>query len=289
MDSKTKGAWLLAQSKSLDAIKGAGRLENIQYAGRIGRLYNLLRRTESNSIISASTVADICRLNDIDKASRENGLIRLKKDGRIDISTKGDVSVLGATTKAILEATTTIFEEAAPSEEEQAVIHLSEKISTRPEERHIISEYISDKFKINSTRSSSLIDYCCETAILDQSKDRGKIILFNNNLFRSVDYAQKAFYLINGLTADEQSKLKEIQERLQKQSALLDQEANNILGNDLYRRIIGVGLFDRLEVSNSTEAVGYLTSPDAFQKYGRPFEDDPVDDAKALLLSYKII
>ena len=40
-----------------------------------------------------------------------------------------------------------------------------------------------------------------------------------------------------------------------------------------------------MEVSNSTEAVGYITSPNDFQKYGRPFEDDPIDDAKALLAS----
>jgi hypothetical protein len=33
MDKKTKGAWLLAQSKNLDAVTGAGaaRLENISY------------------------------------------------------------------------------------------------------------------------------------------------------------------------------------------------------------------------------------------------------------------
>ena len=40
-----------------------------------------------------------------------------------------------------------------------------------------------------------------------------------------------------------------------------------------------------MEVSNPTEAVGYITSPNDFQKYGRPFEDDPIDDAKALLAS----
>lgn len=46
MDNKTKGAWLLAQSKSLDGYSGAGaaRLENISYSGKVGRLYNLLRR-----------------------------------------------------------------------------------------------------------------------------------------------------------------------------------------------------------------------------------------------------
>ena len=48
---------------------------------------------------------------------------------------------------------------------------------------------------------------------------------------------------------------------------------------------MGIGLFDRLEVSNNTESIGYIVFPYTFQKYGRPFEEDPVDDAKALLAS----
>src|SRR3546814_18222143 len=40
-----------------------------------------------------------------------------------------------------------------------------------------------------------------------------------------------------------------------------------------------------MEVSNGSESVGYIASPNDFQKYGRPFEDDPIDDAKALLAS----
>jgi hypothetical protein len=64
MDKTTKGAWLLAQSKSLDAVTGAGaaRRENVSYAGRIGRLYNLLRRNlvdEPNPTIDAAIVRDI--------------------------------------------------------------------------------------------------------------------------------------------------------------------------------------------------------------------------------------
>jgi hypothetical protein len=31
--------------------------------------------------------------------------------------------------------------------------------------------------------------------------------------------------------------------------------------------------------------VGYICSPNDFQKYGRPFVDDPIDDAKALIAS----
>jgi hypothetical protein len=88
MDKTTKGAWLLAQSKSLDAVTGAGaaRLENISYAGRIGRLYNLLRRNvanDPNPTIDTATVRRICQLNNIDRPSREMGLRVLAAAGRI--------------------------------------------------------------------------------------------------------------------------------------------------------------------------------------------------------------
>src|SRR3546814_13446675 len=62
-------------------------------------------------------------------------------------------------------------------------------------------------------------------------------------------------------------------------------DVERILGADLYRKLISVGYFDRMEVSNSSESVGYIASPNDFQKSGRPFEDDPIDDAKALLAS----
>lgn len=289
MDEKTKGAWLLAQSKSLDAVNGAGRLENIQYAGRTGRLFNLLRRTVEHNgaiaVVPAATVQEICRLNNIDRASRETGLAVLGRHGRIEVGSTGDVAVLGATSTAVLESTTAIFEETSPSREEKAVVHLSEKVSERPDTRSAIEEYVSDTFEISRADTSSLIDVCRSAAILDQEEDKGLAILFNNNTFRSGEYAAKAFKLMQGLTASEHQRLSELQLRMQTKGAVLDLDAQTLLGGDLYRRVVAVGLFDRLEVSNSTEAVGYLTSPDAFQKFGKPFEEDPVDDAKALLAS----
>jgi hypothetical protein len=288
MDEKTKGAWLLAQSKSLDAVNGVGRLENIQYAGRTGRLYNLLRRSSADGktpLVDAATVADICKLNNIDRASRETGLKTLHADGRIDLSASGDVAVIGATTRGVLEATARIFEAANPSTDERAVIDLSEKVAEKPEVRSLVEQQISDEYKISSANMSSLIDVCRSAAILDQSEDRGLQILFNSNTFRDGKYAAKAFNLMQGLSATERSLLSELQDKVNKRGAVSEIEATAILGQDLYRRLVGVGLFDRLEVSNSTEAVGYLTSPDSFQKYGKPYEDDPVDDAKALLAS----
>ncbi|PLR23837.1 hypothetical protein SGCZBJ_14700 [Caulobacter zeae] len=66
---------------------------------------------------------------------------------------------------------------------------------------------------------------------------------------------------------------------------MYDVDVEKILEPELYRRLVSVGLFDRMEVSNSTESVGYIASPNDFQKYGRPFEEDPIDDAKALIAS----
>ncbi len=169
MEKTTKGAWLLAQSKSLDAVTGAGaaRLENISYAGRIGRLYNLLRRNvanDPNPTIDAATVRRICQLNNIDRPSREMGLKVLAETGRIDVADNGAVSVLGATSKAVLELTSDIFAEANPTTDEEAVIELSEKVTEKPLERKNAAEFVGDLYNLPNSRASSLIDLCKSTA-----------------------------------------------------------------------------------------------------------------------------
>src|SRR3546814_10744903 len=108
------------------------------------------------------------------------------------------------------------------------------------------------------------------------------MILFNSNTFRDGQYAKKTLLVLEALTPDEKARLSEVQEKLRRNGALYDAQVTKIIGAELYKRLISVGFFDRMEVSNSTEAVGYIASPNDFQKYGRPFEDDPIDEAKAL-------
>ncbi len=288
MDKKTKGAWLLAQSKNLDAVTGAARLEDISYAGRIGRLYNLLRRNvadDPNPTVTSDTVKWACQLNGIDKPTREIGLKVLRNAGRIDIAKNGAVSVLGATSTAVLEVTADIFADAGPSKDEEAVLELSEKVAEKPLGRKEATEFVSDLYRIAAPKASSLIDLCKSTAIIDEETDLDRTILFNSNTFRDGQYAKKALRVLEALTSDERTRLSEVQEKLRGNGALYDVQVKKILGAELYKRLISVGFFDRMEVSNSTEAVGYIASPNDFQKYGRPFEDDPIDDAKALLAS----
>ena len=290
MDKSTKGAWLLAQSKSLDAVTGpaAARLENISYAGRVGRLYNLLRRNmdyDPNPTIDKETVKRVCQLNNIDRSSRENGLKILAALGRIDVASNGVVNVLGATTKAVLELTTDIFTDAEPTKDEEAVLDLSERVAQQPVEREEAVEFVGDLYNIPADTASSLIDLCKSTAIIDEETARGSAILFNSNTFRDGQYAKKAFLVLEELTESEKRMFTEVQEKLTQNGALYDGEVSRILGEELYRRLVSVGLLDRMEVNNPRETVGYITSPNDFQKYGRPFEDDPIDDAKALLAS----
>lgn len=286
-DKLNTGAWLLAQSKTLDDYAGADRLENITYAGKIGRLYNVLRRGAkgATSVIEAEEVSDLSRLNRIDKASREAGLKTLEDAGLISKGANGSVAIIGATSRSVLEFTSDTFTNSDPTPDELAVIDISDKISKAPLERSEASEYISDTYKITAKNSEHLIDLCRSTSIIDQEQHKDKIIVFNSNLFKDGERATKAFNIINALNATDQSLLKEAEELLRKSGTVYEAQLEKILGTDLFRRLMGIGYFDRMEVQNTTESVGYIALPDAFQRYGRPFEEDPIDDAKALLAS----
>lgn len=290
MDKGTKGAWLLAQSKSLDGFSGAGatRLENIAFAGDVGRLYNLLRRNVADEIsptVDRSTIDRACQLIGIRRPVREQGLKQLADGGRISIANNGAISVLGATSTAVLEATVDIFEDLSPSNEEQAVLEISEKVADRPINRTAAAEYVGDMYRIPSAQTATLIELCKTTAIIDEETDKGRTILFNSNTFRNGDSAWKAHAILEQLNAAERRTLTEVQALLASEGALYDHQVSQILGSELFRRLLKVGYFDRMEISNTTESVGYISSPSAFQKFGRPFEEDPIDDAKALLAS----
>jgi hypothetical protein len=290
VDEKTKGAWLLAQSKNLDSVTGAGaaRLENIAYAGKVGRLYNLLRRNipdDPNPTVAASVISQVCQLNEIQKPIRDAGLNFLRETGRIDVAKNGAIIVLGATSTGVLECTAEFFAKENPTNEENAVLELSEKVAHSPLERNEASQYIGDLHHISGPETASLIDLCKSIAIIDEESERDRTILFNSNTFRDGKYAKKAFLVLETLSAEEKEKLGEVQEKLRLEGALYDATAKLLLGAELHKRLISVGFFDRMEVCNSTESVGYIASPNDFQKYGRPFEEDPIDDAKALLAS----
>ncbi|KZY57001.1 hypothetical protein A3736_15840, partial [Erythrobacter sp. HI0063] len=235
--------------------------------------------------ISRQIVENACQLNGIDKSARRDGLQILRDAGRVDVAGDGSVAVLGATTQAVLEATVEIFDDQRPSSDEQAIIDLSERVSGKPMKRAEAEEYISDTHKLVKADATTLVDLSKKTALIDEEGERSNGILFNSHTFRDGKYAEKAHRVLEHLKADERTLLTEVQDKLSRSGAMYEAEVERMLGSDLYKRLVSVGLFDRMEVSNSTESVGYIASPNDFQKYGRPFEEDPIDDAKALIAS----
>ena len=126
--------------------------------------------------------------------------------GRIGVAGNGAVSVLGATSKAVLEVTTDIFADANPTTDEEAVLELSEKVAEKPVGRKDATEFVGDLYKIPSTRASSLIDLCKSTAIIDEETDRDRTILFNSNTFRDGQYARMTFLILEGLPATDRAR-----------------------------------------------------------------------------------
>ena len=144
---------------------------------------------------------------------------------------------------------------------------------------------IADNYEIPTNNAITLIDLCKSTAIIDEEATSRRPILFNSNTFRDGQYASKAYRVLQTLSSTDSQRLDDVQGQLTRQGALYENDVKTMLGTTLYNRLISVGFFDRMEISNTDEAVGYVASPNDFQKYGRPFEDDPIDDAKALLAS----
>lgn len=289
MENRTKGAWLLAHSQKMDHTTGTERLENIQFAGKVGRLYNILRRetaTASSVEIEPETVRSLCQLNGIDLPSRREGLRVLKDAGRVDFGTDGTVEVLGATTRTILETTAQIFEDAEPSAGEQAILSTSDIISQKPQERSEIAERISDEYKIHPSQVNDLFSVATAATLIDQENYKDKFILFSQNIFKTGDSAKKAYFLLQSLSGSDATKVATAQQLLKGKGAVPEKEIVDILGREIYDKLLSVAFFDRMEVNNSSEAVGYVAAPDTFQRFGTPFEDDPVDDAKALIASF---
>ena len=200
IDDKTIGAWLLSQSKRLDNINGADRLQNISYSGKIGRLYNLLRRSsqhEKTITINKETLDAVCRLNGIDRQTKEVGIQTLKSMNHIDKTTNGSIEVLGATSATVLETTAKIFENSEPNPDERGSIFLSELISNNPMLRKDAEQIISEKFDIEPEQSISLIDLCKTSAIIDEVGKSKKKYYSTGTHFEATSPPQKSSNCLN--------------------------------------------------------------------------------------------
>jgi hypothetical protein len=110
----------------------------------------------------------------------------------------------------------------------------------------------------------------------------GKKLYFNGNVFRRGS-ANKINAVLASLTEEDQRKTREMEDLLRKTGCVTVVQAEILLGEELFKKLNSIGMYDVSQVSNEAESVMYVTRPAAFGKFGDPFTDDALDLAKALV------
>ena len=284
MDQKTKGAWVVFHTGKLQNITDSRGFENTHFAGKAGILLSAiaadggakLATEHLNALARASNINTKMELPPILEALEQRGLVDRGKSG---------IQVLGVTSHATLQHTADIFDESGPGSPELAALHLSEVSSARPQHTAAVREELGDLYKLSRTQSAQVIQDSKSIGFVDsQAVDKRTELLFNGNLFKR-DSVDKVAAVLDSLSQDEGSRIRQVQEQLTQNACISVEDASAILGPKLWSKISSIGLFDVSVVSNASEEVGYVTKPEAFAKFSDAIVDDAFDLAKMFVSS----
>jgi len=284
MEKKTKGAWIVYQTGKLQNVNNQSSYENTYFAGKAGILLSAIS-SDSQSIITSDKLEVLAKASNINTRLELPQLLDALKDrGLIDKSESG-VEVLGVTTSYALQHTADLYDSLNPNTVEDAAIDLSELSSLMPQKSSDIKEQLSDQYSLSEQEITSVLSDSENIGFVDIEKiDKENTLYFNGNLFRRDD-TQKIYKIISSLSYSEQQKVNELNEALTRKACLSTNEAERILGEKLFSKISAIGMYDINVVSNSQEAVGYITKPSAFSKYSNSMVEDAFDLAKAFVSS----
>ena len=285
MDKRTEGAWLINHTKKLLDFRDTQEFEDIELAGKCGVFLSNLAASDEESILNSEKVHAIAKVSNIKNTEIETIKAILKDARLIDTSKDGSLSVLGITTSTVLTHTSDIFKNSSPSNYQRAVLELAENVSDLPKEGSILSEYISDTFKLSNSESSDLFIQAEEIGFVDyEMLDNDSKFYFNGNLFRRENVA-KTKAVLSSLKQEDTEKIVSLDELLSRKGCITIEHAKKILGESLLSKLQSIGMYDFNEVCNFKETRVFVTKPSAFSKYGNPFEEDALDLAKAFVSS----
>ena len=284
MDKKTVGAWLVYQTGKLQRVEQQGNFENTYLAGKAAILLSAIS-TDNQSRISNERLQALAKASGVNTKTELPVILKTLASRELVDLGKSDIEVLGVTTAAALGHATDIFEDYGPTKIERAAIDLSERASTRPDEKSKLLEVISDTYKLDTQDSQGLFSDSEQIGFVDVERfDSGRTLYFNGNLFRRQD-TEKVARVLDSLSAAEQTKMSEMSALLSRSACMTVSEAERILGKLLFSKLSAVGIYDINVVSNATEEVSYVTRPSAFSKYGDSMVDDAFDLAKMFVSS----
>ena len=285
MEKRTEGAWLINHTKKLQDVKDSYEFEDIELAGKCGVFLSNLAASDEQSDLNSDKVNAIAKVSNIKKTEIETIKSKLEEARLIEKADNGSISVLGITTSTVLSHTADIFQSGNPSNYQKAAIELADNISDLPKGEKILTEYISDTYRLSSNEASDLFTQAEDIGFVDyETLDDSSKFYFNGNLFRR-ESVQKTNAVLSSLKPEDTRKISELDQLLTSQGCVTIEKGKSILGDVLLSKLQSIGMYDFNEVSNSAETKTFITKPSAFSKYGNPFEEDALDLAKAFVSS----
>ncbi len=286
-NKETKGAWIIHHGRKLvlDA-SGSAEFPALDEAAKAATLLTKLGQS-GEDCISKTEVKAIAVASGLNPRLELSGLLQLLENRRLISQGESEIVILGVTTRAALSQASDIFQDAEPSEYEQASLTLAELASAEPVRRKIVAEELGDEHQLSTPQVDDFLNRAEEIGFIDREGEGEDKLLFNGNLFRR-DSIGKTQKVLSSLGETERRLLQEVNEDLARTGCISYQIIEHKLSTPVFEKLIAAGMFDLNHVTNEQGGHIYVTSPSAFHKFVDPMIDDCFDMAKSLVaaLSY---
>ncbi|EMD9441689.1 hypothetical protein VXE32_005745 [Burkholderia cepacia] len=287
---ETLGAWVVHHGRKLQSDqRGPAEFSAIDGAAK-GSLLLAGMASSDKADLSAKEVAALAQAASLNPKTELSGyLAMLKSRQLIDVTSAGAVSILGLSSRKVLQESAAIFESLGPTTEERAAVDLAEEASMTPRLQVRERKRLSEEFSMSLGDVDELLRRSAEIGFIDVEQDGTDRLLFNGNLFRR-NSVVKSKHVLDSLSASERDRINQITVRLSESGCIDRDEVKRALTEPLFDKLMAAGFYDVNMVSNDQGEHAFVTAPAAFHKFVDPMVDDAFDLAKALVaaLTYGI-
>ena len=207
---ETLGAWVVHHGRKLQSDqRGPAEFSAIDGAAK-GSLLLAGMASSDKADLSAKKVTALAQTASLNpKTELGYYLEMLRKRQLIDVTSSGAVSVLGVSSRKVLQESAAIFESMTPTTEERAAIDLAEEASATPRLQIHERKRLSEQFSMQLGDVDELLRRSVEIGFVDVEKDGAERLLFNGNLFRR-DSVTRSKHVLDSLTASERDRIAQV-------------------------------------------------------------------------------
>ena len=243
MDKETKGAWIIHHGRKIALhIGAASDYPALDESSKAAELLMRLGQTDQSVLTKPQAVAVARAANLNHRTELPHYLNILEKRKLIDISGE-NIAILGVTTRSVLAHANDILEDGEPNEYEQASLGLAELTSSELQEKKKSLEYISDTYHISNPDVKDFVNQSIELGFVDFEGDGEDGLLFNGNLFKRKTIV-KTGKVLSSLSSEEEERVVEFSQTLQRLGCVHSRTADRILGETLFEKLKAAGFFD---------------------------------------------